>query len=157
MMDRSRHLIALIDELARTRGRTVAAFREIRERHGLSELEMVVLSAVTGAAHPPTVPQIGRSLGHPRQVIQRAADTLADRGLVASRENADHKRAKLLVPTSAGQALKAEADARGLAVAAKLTEGLDEALIARTVAGLRAIREAIEGNSRNNTAAESVT
>ena len=48
---------------------------------------MLVLSAVAGALSPPTVPQIGRSLGHPRQVIQRIADALVARGLIGFEDN----------------------------------------------------------------------
>jgi DNA-binding MarR family transcriptional regulator len=148
MLTSAQHFIALLDELARMRGRTIGAFRDIREGLGLSEMETVVLSAVAGAAHPPTVPQIGRSLGHPRQVIQRAADTLAERGLVAWRDNADHKRARLLVATESGRALQAQGDAQGLALAAALTAGLDAKLIAQAAAALHAIRATIEKNLR---------
>ena len=153
MMKRAENFIALLDELARMRGRTMGAFRETREQLGLSDMETVVLSAVTGAARPPTVPQIGRSLGHPRQVIQRAVDSLQARGLIAQCENADHKRAKLLVATEAGQTLQAQGDAKGLALAAQLTEGLSETVIAQATAALREIREAIETNLRNSSLA----
>lgn len=148
MIDRSHAFIALLDELARMRGRTLAVFRDARATIDLSELEGVVLAAVAGAAHPPTVPQIGRSLGHPRQVIQRTADALVARGLVAQADNPDHKRARLLVATEAGAALKRVADEEGLLIAGAMTAGLDAALIMDTVQGLRTVREAIEANLR---------
>lgn len=148
MSKRSHHFIALLDELARTRGRTIVAFREIHQGQALSELESVVLNAVVGAMRPPTVPQIGRSLGHARQVIQRATDGLVERGLIATADNPDHKRARLLVPTDAGRAIKATADAHGLALAEALTEGLDTETIVRATASLHAIREVIEANLR---------
>lgn len=150
MIDRASIFISLLDELARARGRTNSAFREVRQSLGLSDLESVVLSAVAGAQRPPTVSQIGRSLGHPRQVIQRAADALHARELIAMRENPDHKRARLLVPTGAGLALKAKADQHGLALAETLTEGLDATAISDAVRGLRTIREAIEHNLRKS-------
>lgn len=149
-MDAPEIFIHLIDELARTRGRATGAFREIRQAHDLTELELVVLNAVAGAKQPPTVPQIGRSLGHPRQMIQRAADTLAGRGLIDTQDNTEHKRAKLLVLTTTGWALKAGIDADGLQVSAMLTQGMDAQLLARTVAGLRTIRETIEYNLRRH-------
>lgn len=154
MSDAAASFITLLDELARTRGRTTSAFRKVRLSQGLSDLDTVVLSAVVGASRPPTVSQIGRSLGHPRQVIQRGADALVARGLVELRDNPDHKRAKLLVPTGAGRQMKAEGDAFGLRVAAELTEGLDAALIEQTVRGLHQIREAIEANIRRSGASE---
>lgn len=140
--------IHLLDELARARGRTDAAFRDLRVSRGLTEVENVVLTAVTNADRPPTVPQIGRSLGHQRQVIQRAADMLVSRGLIAWRDNPDHKRARLLVATDAGEHMRQVADRAGRERAARIAAGIDEALLARTVAGLRTIREAIEHNLR---------
>jgi DNA-binding MarR family transcriptional regulator len=150
MIDRAHAFISLLDELARARGRTTSAFRTVRQSRGLSEMESVVLSAVIGAARAPTVSQIGRSLGHPRQVIQRAADALYGRGLIAMRDNPDHKRARLLEATEAGAAIKAEADIHGLELAAALTDGLDGALLIETVRSLRTIREAIEANLKNH-------
>ncbi|QKS00322.1 MarR family transcriptional regulator [Sphingomonas sp. CL5.1] len=142
-------MIQLLDELARMRGRTAVAFRDIRVMHGFTEIENVVLTAVTGAKIPPTVPQIGRSLDHPRQVIQRAADALVARGLIVWRDNPDHKRARLLVATEEGDRLRHLADLAGLERAGQLVGTLDPALVATTVAGLRTIREAIEENIRS--------
>jgi len=148
MLDPAHQFIRLLDELARTRGRTAAAFRDLRAQSGLTEVENVVLTAVTGATRPPTVPQIGRSLGHPRQVIQRAADTLVARGLIAWRDNPDHKRARLLVPTATGEAMRRQNDLAGLERARRLAGSIDPALLAATVAGLHTIRAAIEENLR---------
>ncbi len=141
-------LISLLDELARLRGRLVGAFRVVSEQQGCSELEMLVLTAVVGAVSPPTVPRIGRSLGHPRQVIQRIADDLARRGLIGFRQNPDHKRARLLVSTEAGRQLKAAADRHGLEIAGNLIAGLEAESLRATGAALHAIRERIELNLR---------
>lgn len=140
--------IELVDEIARSRGRTDLAFRSIRAAHGLTEVESIVLTAVTHAQRPSTVPQIGRALGHPRQVIQRAADALAARGLMEWRDNPDHKRARLLVPTAQGVAMREGDDAEGLRLAAQLTQGIAPELIARAVADLRAIRMGLTENLR---------
>lgn len=148
-------LIVLLDELARVRGRLQVSFRPAREQSGLSEMQMVVLSAVVGAGRPPTVPQIGRSLGHPRQVIQRAALELAGLGLIELIDNPDHKRARLLEATMAGRALHAKASKRALQLARGLTSGLDPALIHRLTDGLRALRERLEQNVRATGAGES--
>lgn len=148
MSGSAHYLIQLLDELARTRGRTATAFRDIRVMHGLTKTENVVLTAVTGAKIPPTVPQIGRSLGHPRQVVQRAADVLVARGLIAWRDNPDHKRARLIVATAEGDRLRHLADLAGLERAGQLVGALDPAVLASTVAGLRLVREAIEDNIR---------
>ena len=140
--------IRLLDEVARMRGRISSAFADGREQSGLSDLEMVVLNAVTGATHPPTVPQIGRSLGHARQVIQRAATALVERGMASWISNPDHKRAHCMVATEAGFAVKAAADSRGLDVAERLTRGMDPAVLEQAVTSLHQIRGWLEENAR---------
>lgn len=148
MTDAATALIHLLDELARTRGRTVDAFSRIRVEAGLTDMEAVVLSAVVRAQRAPTVPQIGRSLGHARQVIQRAADSLAARGLIVFEDNPDHKRAKLLVPTMEGEAMQSRNDRKGLDFARRLTIGLDGAAIAAAAIGLGQVRQGLEANLR---------
>jgi DNA-binding MarR family transcriptional regulator len=149
-------LIRLIDEMARTRGRVASAFAAGRAETGLSDLEMVVLNAVTGAAHPPTVPQIGRSLGHARQVIQRAATALVGQGLARWIVNPDHKRAHRLVATEAGISIKMRADAHGLAVARRLTAGMDAVILQQAILSLHAIRERLEDDARGMDAPETI-
>ncbi|WP_242124186.1 MarR family transcriptional regulator [Sphingobium sp. Sx8-8] len=149
-MSRSLAMIALLDELARTRGRTSAAFQSVRSAEGLAEMEAIVLAAVVRARHAPTVSQIGRSLGHPRQVIQRAADSLQQRDLIRFEDNPEHKRARLLLPTGAGRAMQQDRDRQGLAVADRLTRGIDPQVLADTTAGLRLIRETMERNLRED-------
>lgn len=132
------------DEVARLRGRLRALFEETRRAAGLGEMELTVLTATVNAAVPPTVAQIGRSLGHPRQVVQRAANRLAELGLVTFAENPGHKRAALLVPTDAGRELKADDTARSEAVTTALLARIDEARFAEAAERLHALRSEIE-------------
>jgi len=140
----------MIDELHRMRGRLRSAFQPVESSVGLSEIEMTVLNAVVGGRTPPTVPQVGRSLGHPRQVIQRAANTLIERGLIRSAENPDHKRASLLEPTDLGIALKRLADELGREIASKLSADVDNCLIREVTEGLHRVRVAIEANAKSS-------
>lgn len=144
-------LIALVDEIGRTRGRLRSAFQPVEAALALSETEMTVLNAVVGASSPPTVPQIGRSLGHPRQVIQRAANALAERGFIVFADNPHHQRASLLHATDAGLTAKGDADALGQAVARGLSAGIDPDLIRSVAEGLHVIRLAIEANVKSAT------
>lgn len=132
------------DEVARLRGRMRALFAETRAESGLPEMELMVLTAVVNAATPPTVAQIGRSLGHPRQVMQRAANRLAELGLVVFADNPDHKRAWLIVATAAGRALKAADHARARAVTRAVMARIDAATFADAAARMHAIRTEIE-------------
>lgn len=109
--------ISLIDELIRVNSRLRTVFAGATEASGLSSMQLTVLSAVVEAQTPPTVPQIGRSLGHPRQVIQRATSLLQEQGLIETADNPHHKRAPLLIATDSGKKIKLKADRQALAAA----------------------------------------
>lgn len=145
---RTNPFIDLIDRTARLQGRLKGAFTDSRLSTSLGETELTVLNAVTEAPTPPTVPQIGRALGHPRQVIQRAANSLMAAGLIESGENPEHKRAVLLMPTPAGLALKQEANRRADAIAADLLTGVDAQLVIEATRLLESIRLQLEAHLR---------
>lgn len=141
----SRHpLVGLVDETSRLNGRLRTIFAQSRQSVGLGQSEIMVLNAVVEAERPPTVAQIGRSLGHPRQLIQRAANSLVDDGLIELAPNPDHKRAALLVPTERGVALKREADATGEEIASRIQDGLDVGNVRAATQAIRAIRKELE-------------
>lgn len=148
MPDSHSDLVLLIDAMARLHGRLRSAFAPAREGSSLSEMEHTVLSAVTEAQTPPTVAQIGRSLGHPRQVIQRAANALVDAGLIAFADNPEHKRAQLLVPTAAGSVMQTQANGRAEAIAARLLLSVDRQQVRKANALLGTIRSAIERHEK---------
>ncbi len=137
-------LIALVDAVTRVQGRLKSAFAASRDAVGLGEMEMTVLNAVVEAARAPTVPQIGRSLGHPRQVIQRAANQLIGTGLIAVADNPEHKRAVLLVATPAGLAAKKEANARAEELSRSILASVDEGVVRAAADNLAIIRSQLE-------------
>lgn len=136
------------DEVARLRGRMRALYAETRAASGLAEMELTVLTAVVNAGEAPTVAQIGRSLGHPRQVVQRAANGLAALGLVSFADNPDHKRASLIVASEAGRALKADDHERAQAVTGALLARIDSTSFAEAAGQLHIIRSEIEAYLR---------
>jgi DNA-binding MarR family transcriptional regulator len=145
----SRHpLVGLVDEISRLNGRLKSTFAASRRAVGLNESEMMVLNAVVEAERPPTVPQIGRSLGHPRQLVQRAANALSAAALIESAPNPDHKRAALLCATAGGIALKRQADAQADEVASKMAAALDPAAVYAVTRELRALRQQLEAQLR---------
>ena len=145
----SRHpLVALSDELIRLNGRLRSVFAEARRDAGLGDSELGVLNAVVEADHPPTVPQIGRSFGQPRQLVQRAANSLVDAGLIETQPNPDHKRAVLLRATDKGIALKRRIDAEADARAAAMAKGIDSDAIRDAASALHTIRRQLEGSLR---------
>ncbi|MDO9363463.1 MAG: helix-turn-helix domain-containing protein [Sphingopyxis sp.] len=136
------------DEVARLRGRMRALYAETRAASGLAEMELTVLTAVVNAGEAPTVAQIGRSLGHPRQVVQRAANGLAALGLISFADNPDHKRASLIVASEAGRALKAADHKRAQAVTDALLARIDSESFAAAADQLHMIRSEIEAYLR---------
>lgn len=146
----SRHpLVGLSDELIRLNGRMKALFAGARRSEGLGDSELSVLNAVVEADRPPTVSQIGRSFGQPRQLVQRAANSLIEAGLVEAMSNPDHKRAVLLRATDEGVVLKREIDARADAIAATIAAGIDEENVRGATTALRALRKQLEERLRS--------
>lgn len=145
----SRHpLVGLVDETSRLTGRLKSVFADSRQSVGLNDSEIMVLNAVVEADQPPTVAQIGRSLGHARQLIQRAANSLRDAGLIEMTGNPDHKRAPLLAATDKGIALKRKADALAEQIAENLMPALDRSGVREATAALRALRKQLEARLR---------
>jgi DNA-binding MarR family transcriptional regulator len=142
-------LFSLVDEVGLLNGRFKSAFAAVRKSVHLGETEMTVLNSVIQAERPPTVAQIGRSLGIARQLVQRAANMLKAQGLVELLPNPDHKRALLLVGTAKGRAIKAEADTAGKAIVERLDEGFDLQAVRETARQLRNIRKALEDQLRS--------
>jgi DNA-binding MarR family transcriptional regulator len=148
---RSTFIIDYIDELSRGRSRIDSVIGSW-DRGGFQKLASTILSAVACASVPPTVPQIGRSLGHPRQTVQRHVDALVEKGLVAMIDNPDHKTAKRLVPTAEGQALYDRFNAASLAWAEEFAQSFDPAALKTMVETMRAIRHKLEDVARHREA-----
>ena len=141
-------LVLLIDETSRLKSRLQSIFTGASSGVDLSHMELTVLTAVVESKTPPTVPQIGRSLGHSRQVIQRAANDLIKAKLLTAALNPDHKRAQLLHATTAGQKLYAEALVLGKQAANSLGRALDLAQCERLARELHELRGKIEAELR---------
>jgi len=145
----SRHpLVGLSDELIRLNGRMKALFASARRSEGLGDSELSVLNAVVEADRPPTVPQIGRSFGQPRQIVQRAANSLIAAGLIEPVPNPDHKRAVLLRATDQGMAMKRGMDARADEVATTVAADLDAESVRAATLALRQVRKQLEAQLR---------
>lgn len=142
-------MTALIAECYKLHGRLTTVFSTVKELGGISRMESTTLYAIVNSGKPVTVPQIGRALGHARQVIQRAARELEQRGLVETRDNPGHKRAAFLVPTAAGHELKRDLDRAANEVSRSLVGGLDIATIRATYAGLNKLRRNVEQRDRD--------
>ncbi len=125
-------------------GRLQGVFASASANIGLSRTELMVLTAVVESNTPPTVPKIGRSLGRPRQVVQRAANDLIKANLLKTEPNPDHKRAQLLQATAAGKKVYGSAEALGTQAANALGNALNLAQIERLAREIRELRGKIE-------------
>lgn len=141
---RNNPLLAVIDELLRLQSCFETLFVDVSDASELSTLQKLVLFSVFDAPSPPTVPQVGRNLGHPRQVIQRIANELAEAGLLEKVPNPHHKRAMLLVPTAKANAMKRQAEQRALATAEAFLGTVSKARCTALASELGALRKAIE-------------
>ena len=139
-------LFDILGEATRLGNRGVAMFAPIREHCELSGIEVMTLIAIAHAHSPPTVPQVGRSLGHPRQVIQRAVRVLQQRGLVEPLPNPGHKRASLLAATEAGRVLGEQVDAQSLDIVTGIADDLplDAATLGAVADALQVLRRRID-------------
>ena len=145
----SRHpLVGLSDELIRLNGRLKSLFAAARRDAGLGDSELGVLNSVVEAERLPTVSQIGRSTGQPRQQIQRAANALVEAGLIETMPNPDHKRAVLLRATERGIAVKREVDAQADESAETIWAASENIGVLEATNALRAIRQKIDAQLR---------
>jgi DNA-binding MarR family transcriptional regulator len=140
----SNPFLAVIDEILRLQNRFEDLFADLSEASHLSTLQKLVIFAVFEAPVPQTVPQIGRDLGHPRQVIQRIANELVDEGLLEKAPNPHHKRAMLLLPTEKAQDMKRQAEARAFETADAFLSNFSARRCEDLAGELGALRQALE-------------
>lgn len=112
----------------------------------LTRLERLVLISLTEAGNPQTVSQIGRNLGHSRQVVQRAANRLLELELVEKSPNPDHKASPLLAPTKKGLKFEQQMGDMLVSIVGGLLTERDIRMCRRVCRDLRKLREIIESH-----------
>ncbi len=145
----SNPFVHLIDQVFRLTGRLHSLFAELHDKTGLTKTEHLVLASVVDSATPPTASQIGRSLGYPRQGIQRAVNGLKAADLIDKQSNPNHKRAHLLVATPRGLELKRTTDRLALAIAEGFSGRIDTEKCHDIAEDLNDLSREIEAYLRN--------
>lgn len=145
-------LVELIEESIRLRDCAQEILSEPFADYTLTRLEGLTLLALTESGKRLTVPQIGRNLGHSRQVIQRAVKRLEELGLVEKLSNPDHKTADLIVPTKAGQDYDSELAQRLRSTVESLFTETEMKSCKRITRELRKFRAVIEASIERKTA-----
>jgi DNA-binding MarR family transcriptional regulator len=118
------HLHAVLFTLRPLQTSTAKVLGDALAEIGLSLPERAILE-VLNAAGESTVPQIGRSLLLPRQVVQRLADAVHDRGLIEYVPNPAHRRSRLLRLSETGRQLFDRILAEETKLLAPVAETLD--------------------------------
>lgn len=115
-------------------GTAADRFAEVEDRMladtGFTGARMRVAAVLAPADTARTVPQVARSLGLSRQAVQRLADDLAARGLIAWIDNPDHRRARLFQLTESGRTAYGQALQRKVLWAQSVAQGLTPAWLA---------------------------
>ena len=137
-------LMSIVDEILRLQSCFENVFADLECLSDLSTLQKLVLSCVLESSVAPTVPQIGRNLGRPRQVVQRIANELAAAGLIEKAPNPHHRRASLLVPTAAALELAEQADRRAVEATRAFLDRIDADRCRALTGELAQLRQAIE-------------
>ncbi len=137
-------LVMLLDESIRLRDSAQCILSEALGGKVLTRLERLALISITEAGHPLTISQLGRNLGHSRQVMQRAVNQLIDLGFLKKMENPDHKTAALLEPTAKGLKFEREMGEKLVHIVNGLLSEADLKMCRNVYRDLRKLRAVIE-------------
>lgn len=147
--------IELVAEVFRIHRRIRSLFSEPAESTGLTRIQNSLLATVIETNNRHTVAQLGRSLGYPRQVIQRTTNELIDRGLLEMVDNPADRRARFVFPTEAGLELKSIADEWARRVSGELQSDMEIGLCGKITADLQQLRKAIDEHTKRKAATRS--
>lgn len=117
-------------------GRLVSAGNTLTEPLGLTSAWWQVLAALRYSPDPLPVAAIARAMGLTRQAVQRVVDLLAERGFVRFEPNPQHRRAKLVVLTSAGRQAVEQSEASVATLDAAILEQIGADRIAQAASVL---------------------
>ncbi len=126
----------------RLNGQLLAVAEELARPVGLTAAWWQVLGAALG--QPQSVSDIARTMGLPRQSVQRIADLLVERGLAAYADNPAHRRAKLVRPTSAGREAVAAINPGHRVRAEALAAEVGAERLAEVLAGMHELSAALD-------------
>lgn len=143
MQDKRKDMVALIGEIRTAFNRLKTVAETLHADLEINPSMRAVLQALILKA-PQTVPDIARAKGVSRQHVQKNINALMEKGLVLPQDNPGHKRSGLFLPTSNGEALFAEIEAREEAPMVQLAEALATHDVPATVSLLACLNDTIE-------------
>ena len=134
----------LVLEVFRFNGRLVFVGDRMTKALGLSTARWQILGAMALAGKPLTVAEIARNMGLQRQSVQRTVNMLVDTGMVATHENPNHQRARLVSFTKKGRAAYEDTIAIQVDWANKTAADLPESELNSALQSLRFLRGKLE-------------
>lgn len=124
-------LTQLILSIFRANGKLLGEGDQLAREFGLTSALWQVLGAISEGPLP--VVRIAEAMGLTRQSVQRSVNVLKQKGLVFLEENPHHKRAKLVVLTSAGERAIKGVHEKQVTWVNKLAEGFESQSLERAV------------------------
>lgn len=147
---KSQQLTDLILETFSLNGALLSAGDRLVQDIGLTSARWQVLGAIALEDRPLTVAQIGRRMGLTRQAVQRLVNELEASGVLAFKENPDHKRARLVALTKQGERAFSRADQRQIDWSIGLAEGISQRDIGTALTVLRSINGRLRRQDAND-------
>jgi DNA-binding MarR family transcriptional regulator len=142
--DAQKNVRQLVLAVFETNGRLVDAGNALVQPLGLTTAWWQVLGALGYSPVPLPVAHIARNMGLTRQAVQRVTDLLVERGFVRFETNPHHRRAKLVVLTSAGRAALSQAEAAVLPLDSRIFDRIGSERLATAMAVLRDLNDVID-------------
>ncbi len=142
--DAGKQLTKLTLEIFRTNGLFLDIGNILTARHGLTSARWQVMGAIDYAENPLSVAQIARLMGLTRQSVQRTVNDLEDLGMVELRDNASHKRARLVHLTREGELAQEKVNQSQVLWSNEAAADINSALLADFVATLKQVRKKTE-------------
>lgn len=96
-------LTEAILEIFKLNGQLVTTGDQLIKELGLTSARWKILGALSYSDGSMTVPEIAMAMGQTRQAVQRLVNEMVEDGLLDSRDNPKHQRAKLLSLTEKGK------------------------------------------------------
>jgi DNA-binding MarR family transcriptional regulator len=140
----------LVLEVFRFNGRLVFVGDRMTKALGLSTARWQTLGAMALSEQPLTVAEIARNMGLQRQSVQRTVNMLVSSGMVATHENPNHQRARLVLFTRKGRAAYEETVAIQVEWANETAAGFSESELSTAFRSLRSLRANLETTKKRN-------
>jgi len=142
--DAQKNVRQLVLAVFETNGRLVDAGNALVQPLGLTTAWWQVLGALGYSPVPLPVAHIARNMGLTRQAVQRVTDLLVERGFVRFEANPHHRRAKLVVLTSAGRAALSQAEEAVLPLDCRILDRIGRERLAAAMAVLNDLNDVID-------------